>query len=76
MTKQEMVERMDIDDSFDYALPQKWVDKTQGIVNGSSLPSVNVVQHFIWLYDLEGGISGRPFPLTMTGEKILNFLGD
>ena len=49
--------------TFDYALPQQWVDemvKTVGDPRG----------HFVWLYE-KGSFTGCPRPLTEEGIELL-----
>jgi hypothetical protein len=48
------------DKSFDYALPQPWVDEIAEIV-----PYNIIIFCFVWLYD--GDLFGRPYPINMGG---------
>ena len=53
--------------TFDFALPQYWVDKmTKGWAYDK------ITSNFVWLYDKHSSLSGRPFPITDEGEAILS----
>ena len=51
--------------TFDYALPQPWLDRIAE-VTGKYLPS-----GFVWLYDAQAPLFGRPYPITDEGAKLL-----
>lgn len=52
-------------ETFDYALPQPWVDAMTKI-----FPYVPIAGHFIWLYP-EGNLMGMPMPITRQGVEML-----
>lgn len=55
------------DYSFDYALPQHWVDAMYE-------RGQDVVPHFVWVYPRSGGdvsMFGFPYPLTEEGKVML-----
>jgi len=71
MTKEDVTKSLGLDkETFDYALPQDWVDKVykclpQNLQDG-------IVPHFVWLYDKEAKIFGRPCSISPMGNLILN----
>lgn len=69
LTKVDMIHKLGLSNkTFDYALPQPWVDRVYeetGIVP---------VPHFVWLYDEKAKIFGRPYALTATGWVVLKML--
>jgi hypothetical protein len=50
---------------FDYALPQEWLDEIAE-VTGQYEPGF-----FVWVYDKQGGLSGRPYPVVPEGHELL-----
>lgn len=52
---------------FDYALPQEWVDFMQRTLVEDPRGQ------FVWLYDEEGAIFGRPYPLTDAARVMLHW---
>ena len=73
MTKQQAAESVKYLEgkTFDYALPQTWLDHV-----AYCLKTVDdniyhkVLGNFVWLYDEEANISGRPYPITDEGKDI------
>ena len=63
-TKGELAEARYGKQTFDFALPQGWVDACRD-------RGYEVVPHFVWLYD---DYVGRPAPLTDEGDRILSLL--
>ena len=57
----------EFDGTFDYALPQPWVDMVQKL---SGLEE-NICGNFVWIYDSRAKIFGRPFPLTAEGSVLI-----
>ncbi len=55
-------------DSFDYALPQQWVDKA---ANKTESDPSRLAEQFVWLYDDQAPTLGRPFPVTKWGRELL-----
>ena len=53
--------------TFDFALPQYWVDKMTKIWAYDKITS-----NFVWLYDNYAPLSGRPFSITDEGNIILS----
>ena len=58
-TKSELAESHYGNQTFDFALPQGWVDACRD-------RGYEVVPHFVWLYD---DYVGRPAPLTDEGDR-------
>tara|TARA_R110001592_G_scaffold48981_4_gene153327 strand:- start:834 stop:1166 length:333 start_codon:yes stop_codon:yes gene_type:complete len=54
-------------ETFDYALPHSWLSEC--LEKG-----LDPRGQMVWLYDSDGGIMGRPAPLTSEGDKILSVL--
>jgi hypothetical protein len=50
---------------FDYALPQGWLDEIAE-VTGQYAPGF-----FVWIYDKQGGLCGRPYPIVPEGHELL-----
>lgn len=50
--------------SWDYALPQPWVDKINNVLGE------NPIGHFVWAYDC-GSLGGFPLPVTPMGAKMM-----
>lgn len=82
-SKEQRVKELNITDTFDYALPQGWVNACDNFLfsvhagaSGVSnlIKGQSVVPHFVWLYDKQAKIFGRPFPLTTRGKRMLKFL--
>ena len=69
MTKEEAVKALGIKGTFYYALPQEWVETVQAEIG------VDPVPHFVWLYDEEAPLFGRPCPITAAGAMIQEALG-
>lgn len=73
MTKADIVKALELEGkTFDYALPQNWVDKVR-----EQLPlemKDDVVPNFIWLYDDKSGLMGRPCSLSFRGNEILSYV--
>ena len=68
MTKEKLVKKLGIQDkTFDYALPQNWVDDVVGVTKCSNAEACM----FVWLYDERAGAYGRPFPLTSDADELL-----
>ncbi len=66
MTKKEIIQKMELEkETFDYALPQTWVDEV------SKKTGDEIAPHFVWLYDKEGGLFGRPSSISLKGNRIL-----
>jgi hypothetical protein len=61
MTKGELVAKLNLK-TFDYALPQTWVDAAYA-------RGWDVVPHFVWCYDQD--CEGVPYPLTDEGLRML-----
>ena len=73
MTKQEMVEALEMQDSsFDYALPQDWVDSLALKVK-PLFTYDDIIFRLIWLYDDKAPVFGRPYPLDFIGKSLLRF---
>ena len=65
-------EALGVTDTFDTALPQGWVDELRAFVR--TLPTGDTWDPFgqyVWLYDKESPIFGRPFPLTPDADSAL-----
>lgn len=62
------------DETFDYALPQPWVDKASEKAKKHGFQGLDVVEGFVWLYDEKARMMGRPFPLTERARRILEIL--
>ena len=67
MTKEQLVKKLGLQEkTFDYALPQDWVDDvihvTKCLYNEACM--------FVWLYDERGDSYGRPFPLTDEADEL------
>ena len=54
-------------DTFDYALPHPWLRECMD-------QGLDPRGHVVWLYDDDGGIAGRPAPITKEGDKIVSVL--
>ncbi len=68
MTKEKLVKKLGIQDkTFDYALPQNWVDDVVAVTKCSNAEACM----FVWLYDERAGAYGRPFPLTSDADELL-----
>lgn len=73
MTKAELVKALGIDkESFDYALPQDWVDEVAKCLPGQMRGQI--VPNFVWLYDEKAEIFGRPCSLSFEGNEILSHI--
>jgi hypothetical protein len=73
MTKLELAEKLLADKTYDLALPQPWVDDVADLLKrrGSIWEYRDITYGFVWLYDKEAGMCGRPFPLTYQARRIL-----
>lgn len=76
ITKKEAVEMLGLEKSgsVDYALPQDWCDDFKEATKSSAHPNgVYPVNCFVWHYPYkgEGGIFGRPVPLTVEAKELL-----
>lgn len=68
--------------TFDYALPQTWMDRTTERLmtldkhRGKERYEVYRLAygHFVWAYDEPHGVFGRPCALTTTGNEVLRDL--
>lgn len=70
MTKEELVKQHGIEnESFDYALPQQWVDEVKQL---TGFDYDSITYGFVWHYG--GLLFGRPYPLTPTAREILSAL--
>ena len=66
MTKQQAAMMLlGADAAFDCAVPQPWADHVKKITG------VYPCGFTVWLYDEQGGIFGRPYPLTCEGARVL-----
>jgi hypothetical protein len=63
-SKGERAARLYPDVTFDYALPQSWVDKM------TELGHKNVAGNFVWIYSGEG-MMGEPGPISDEGIQML-----
>lgn len=71
VTKGDVIESLGATFTYDTALPQGWVDDVEDKTGQNPCP------HFVWSYQEEGGVWGRPFPITEAGKlilKIYNYL--
>ena len=72
-TKAELAEDIYPDTTFDYALPQSWVDQHteafERLTNGARL-----IGAFVWLYDKQARTFGRPAPLYKEAADFLDTL--
>jgi len=81
-TKIEIMKEMELDNEvFDFALPQKWVDEVTYYLNDILSEEETskygaVVSNFVWLYDKDYTLFGRPCSLSEEGNKILSTLRD
>lgn len=66
MTKEDAVKKLGLK-VFDYALPQRWVNKVMEATGDDPVP------HFVWCYD-DNSIFGFPRPLTKKGSEIVKKL--
>lgn len=64
--------------TWDYAIPMSFGntcrDKLKGLIEQTVLS--NVSGHFVWAYDEENELYGRPQPITEAGQRILMTLND
>jgi len=68
--KKEVMERMGLEkETFDYALPQPWVNEVRKHVPIELKDEV--AWHFVWLYDEKAKVFGRPCSLSVKGNTIL-----
>jgi len=70
-TKGDVMESLGVNFTYDYALPQPWVDDVENKTGENPCP------HFVWSYQEDGDVWGRPFPITEAGKlimKIYNFM--
>lgn len=75
-TKKQAAERLGIGDkTFDYALPQPWVDVVAKLVKPHGYTYDDIIGGLVWLYDEKARMTGRPFPLTKRSERMLGILG-
>jgi len=66
VTKEDCVITLGLDAfTFDYALPQTWVDE-----HFTDEQRQAAVGSFVWLYDGKAKLFGRPFPITSEGRKL------
>ncbi len=68
-SKEDIIKELGITDTFDYALPQEWVNIVR-----QYLPTElkdQIVPSFVWLYDKEAKLFGRPCSISFTGNEIL-----
>jgi len=69
ITKGGIIKQLGMEDmTFDYALPQDWVDAVFQAIG--ILPTMS----FVWLYDDKAPMFGRPFPLDARGWVIMALL--
>lgn len=71
LTKKELAERIYGTMSFDYALPQGWLNN---VANELEVSTGKIVSQFVWLYP-DKSILGEPGPLTMEAVDLLEQLG-
>lgn len=67
MTKGEAVKALNLENKgeVDYALPQEWLDHVVKVTG------IYAAHCFVWLYDEQAKIFGRPYPLTVEGINLL-----
>jgi len=76
-SKEDLVKEQGLEDkSFDYALPQSWVEEVYQIVAKGGYSWDDILCGFIWLYDVPYRLFGYPFPLTYQAGCILATLTD
>jgi hypothetical protein len=69
VTGQEAIERLGIaDQTFDWAIPMQWADR---MIDEVGITYQDIYSHFVWMYDEQASIFGRPFPLTTKGNETL-----
>ncbi len=78
LTKEGLVKRRGIEDSsFDYALPQDWLYAVVEWcrLNGYRAWSYHeILWGFVWMYDEQAKVFGRPYPLTYVTHYLLTKL--
>jgi len=64
--------------AMDYAIPQPWVEKMAQLIPNGEFQSgyERICAQFVWIYDDNSRLFGRPFPLTQDAEDILVQYGD
>ena len=73
MTKEDRMKEMGLEnETFDYALPQNWVNAVYDVI-GSDLKN-SITGSFVWLYDESAKMFGRPASLNFDGNIILSHL--
>lgn len=66
--KEEAVKLLGLNnEKFDYAIPEKFFDDIIGANPGAT----NILGNFIWIYDHNQPVHGRPRPLTVYGQRLL-----
>jgi len=61
-------------ETYDYALPQPWVDEWCKKLKAQGVTYDDLIFGFVWLYDEEAKTFGRPFPLTNRARFILELI--
>jgi hypothetical protein len=61
--------------TFDYALPQQWVNIVTDKLGDRLLPEENVASHFVYVYP-EGNIMGGVMPVDVTGATIIQMYSE
>lgn len=58
--------------TYDTAIPQEWLDKAAKLI--PTIPYHDILFSIVWGYPEKGngGIFGRPMPLTQEGEIVIN----
>jgi hypothetical protein len=77
-TKGELVKRRGIEDSsFDFALPQDWLDEVVQWCRFNGYRGYSyrdILYGFVWMYDEKAKVFGRPYPLTYLTQHLLTKL--
>lgn len=61
------------DATYDTALPQPWLDAVADLplIKDLGYTYGEILASFVWSYDQQAGIFGRPCALSVTGNEIL-----
>lgn len=70
LTKKELAERLYGSLTFDYAIPQDWVNS---VARELDIPSNQVANQFVWIYP-DGSVFGQAGPLTEEAVDLLEQL--
>jgi len=90
-TKADRIRQLGLNEyTFDYAIPQDWLDRAVAYLKKNFLYSYELKSHemykgnpyqiliggLVWLYDLHGATFGRPYPITKEAKHALECLPD